>query len=204
MSFYNNNIAIFYIPICFDRFSDKYKYYLMKIKKYKYKLVTSTNDIAIKLIKNKNINAGFVLANKQKKGRGQRGRKWISYKGNLFVSIFYRIEKMNLSLTKLTIINAKLVIKMISNYYKKNIKIKMPNDILINKKKICGILQETIQKNKKRYLIVGIGLNLIKSPKIKDYPTTNLYELTKRKISVNRISKELIFIYEKFLKTKNI
>tara|TARA_B100001996_G_C18615097_1_gene575398 strand:+ start:408 stop:938 length:531 start_codon:yes stop_codon:yes gene_type:complete len=176
----------------------------MKIKKYKYKLVTSTNDIAIKLIKNKNINAGFVLANKQKKGRGQRGRKWISYKGNLFVSIFYRIEKMNLSLTKLTIINAKLVIKMISNYYKKNIKIKMPNDILINKKKICGILQETIQKNKKRYLIVGIGLNLIKSPKIKDYPTTNLYELTKRKISVNRISKELIFIYEKFLKTKNI
>ena len=176
----------------------------MKIKKYKYKLVTSTNDIAIKLIKNKNINAGFVLANKQKKGRGQRGRKWISYKGNLFVSIFYRIEKMNLSLTKLTIINAKLVIKMISNYYKKSIKIKMPNDILINKKKICGILQETIQKNKKRYLIVGIGLNLIKSPKIKDYPTTNLYELTKRKISVNRISKELIFIYEKFLKTKNI
>tara|TARA_B100002051_G_C16478972_1_gene507123 strand:- start:52 stop:582 length:531 start_codon:yes stop_codon:yes gene_type:complete len=176
----------------------------MKIKKYKYKLVTSTNDIAIKLIKNKNINAGFVLANKQKKGRGQRGRKWISYKGNLFVSIFYRIEKMNLSLTKLTIINAKLIIKMISNYYKKNIKIKMPNDILINKKKICGILQETIQKNKKRYLIVGIGLNLIKSPKIKDYPTTNLYELTKRKISVNRISKELIFIYEKFLKTKNI
>ncbi len=176
----------------------------MKIKKYKYKLVTSTNDIAIKLIKNKNINAGFVLANKQKKGRGQRGKKWISYKGNLFVSIFYRIEKMNLSLTKLTIINAKLIIKMISNYYKRNIKIKMPNDILINKKKICGILQETIQKNKERYLIVGIGLNLIKSPKIKDYPTTNLYELTKRKISVNRISKELIFIYEQFLKTKNI
>ena len=121
----------------------------MKIKKYKYKLVTSTNDIAIKLIKNKNINAGFVLANKQKKGRGQRGRKWISYKGNLFVSIFYRIEKMNLSLTKLTIINAKLIIKMISNYYKKNIKIKMPNDILINKKKYVEFCRKQFKKIKK-------------------------------------------------------
>ena len=54
------------------------------------------------------------------------------------------------------------------------------------------------------FSIAGSTPFQIKSPKIKDYPTTNLYELTKRKISVNRISKELIFIYEKFLKTKNI
>ena len=58
--------------------------------------------------------------------------------------------------------------------------IKSPNDLLINKKKISGILQETISKFQvKEFIIVGIGINLIKSPKIKNYPTTNLFEINK-------------------------
>ena len=176
----------------------------MIIRNFKYKCVNSTNDIAINLIKQKNINAGFVIAEKQKKGRGQRGKKWIYYKGNLFVSIFFSLEKINLSLKQLTKTNAKLIIKLISHYYKERIKLKLPNDILINKKKICGILQETIQKNDINYLIVGIGLNLVKSPKIKQYPTTSLYDLTKTKISVNKISKELKNIYKSFLKSQKV
>ena len=176
----------------------------MIIKSFNYKFVNSTNDIAINLIKQKNIKAGFVLAEKQKKGRGQRGKKWISYKGNLFISIFFSLEKMNLTLKQLTKTNTKLIIKLISQYYKKKIKLKLPNDILINKKKICGILQETIQKNDNKYLIVGIGLNLIKSPKIKEYPTTNLYDLTDSKISVDKISRELKKIYTTFLKSQKV
>ena len=176
----------------------------MLIKSFNYKFVNSTNDIAINLIKQKNIKAGFVLAEKQKKGRGQRGKKWISYKGNLFISIFFSLEKINLTLKQLTKTNAKLIIKLISQYYKKKIKLKLPNDILINKKKICGILQETIQKNDNKYLIVGIGLNLIKSPKIKEYPTTNLYDLTDSKISVDKISRELKNIYIIFLKSQKV
>ena len=176
----------------------------MIIKSFNYKFVNSTNDIAINLIKQKNIKAGFVLAEKQKKGRGQRGKKWISYKGNLFISIFFSLEKINLTLKQLTKTNTKLIIKLISQYYKKKIKLKLPNDILINKKKICGILQETILKNDNKYLIVGIGLNLIKSPKIKEYPTTNLYDLTDSKISVDKISTELKNIYITFLKSQKV
>ena len=171
----------------------------MIIKNFNYKCVNSTNDIAINLIKQKNIKAGFVLAEKQKKGRGQRGKKWISYKGNLFVSIFFSLEKINLTLKQLTKFNADLIIKLISHYYKKKIKLKSPNDILINRKKICGILQETIKKNNIQYLIVGIGLNLVNSPQINKYPTTNLYDLTNSKISVNIISKELKDMYKNFL-----
>jgi len=174
----------------------------MIFKKFIYKSVNSTNDIAINLIKKNNIKAGFVVSKKQKKGRGRRGKRWISYKGNLFISVFFSLEKINLTLKQLTIINANLIIKLISYYYKKKIKLKLPNDILINKKKICGILQETIQNNGIKYLIVGIGLNLVKSPNIKQYPTTNLYELTKSKINVNKVLKHLILIYKNFLKSK--
>ena len=174
----------------------------MKIKNFNYKCVNSTNDIAINLIKQKNIKAGFVLAEKQKKGRGQRGKKWISYKGNLFVSIFFSLDKINLTLKQLTKFNADLIIKLISHYYKKKIKLKLPNDILINRKKICGILQETIKKNNIQYLIVGIGLNLINSPQKNKYPTTSLYDLTNSKISVNKISKEFKNMYKNFLKSQ--
>ena len=145
-----------------------------------------------------------MLAKVQKKGRGQRGKKWISYRGNLFVSIFFSLEKVNLSLRKLTITNTKLIINLLSKYYKKKIKVKLPNDILINNKKICGILQETIEKNGIKYTIVGIGLNLVKSPSIKNYPTTNLYELTKTKITVNKIFKELLIIYKNYFKYRKL
>ena len=174
------------------------------MKILKFKSVNSTNDVAIRLIKRKNIKAGFIFAEVQKKGKGQRAKKWISYKGNLFVSVFFSLEKVSLSLKRLTIINAKLVKKILSNYYKKKIMLKFPNDILIKKKKICGILQETIQKDEIDYLIVGIGLNLIKNPNIKNYPTTNLYELTKSKISVNKISRKLILTYKNFFRSKGI
>jgi len=176
----------------------------MKIKKFKYKYINSTNDIAINLIKKKNVRAGFVLTEKQKKGRGQRGKKWISYRGNLFVSVFFSLENIDLTLKQLTIINTNLIIKLITLYYKKKIKVKLPNDILINKKKVCGILQETVQKNGIKYLIVGIGLNLVKSPNIQGYPTTNLYELTKAKINVNKATKQLMLIYNNFLKSKKV
>ena len=176
----------------------------MKIKRYKYKYVNSTNDVAISLIKKKNIKSGIVISEIQKKGRGRRGKKWISQKGNLFVSIFYSLEKIKMNINELTKNNANLVIKLLSKYYKKKIKLKLPNDILINKKKICGILQETILKNDNKYLIVGIGLNLIKNPKIKEYPTTNLYDLTDSKISVDKISRELKNIYITFLKSQKV
>ncbi len=146
----------------------------------------------------------MVTAQIQKKGRGQRGKKWISYKGNLFVTIFFSLEKINLSLKELTKVNVKLIKKLLSKYYTKKIDIKKPNDILINKKKICGILQETIQKKNIQYLIVGIGVNLVKNPNISSYPTTNLYDLIKKKVSTRQLIKDLNYIYKVFLKSQKV
>ena len=171
----------------------------MKLKKFKFKTVNSTNDIAIRLIRNTNNKFGIIIADKQKKGRGQRGKKWISNKGNLFVSIFFSLEKINMSLQQLTKVNCFLIKKILSRHYKKKISIKSPNDLLVNKKKICGVLQETLKKANTTYFIVGVGINLIKSPYIKNYPTTNLLELTKTKINKTKIISELKNIYEEFI-----
>ena len=67
----------------------------MKLKKYNFKIIKSTNDQAIKIIKKNNNQSGIVIAEQQKKGRGQYGKKWTSLKGNLFVSIFFLLKKLD-------------------------------------------------------------------------------------------------------------
>jgi len=168
----------------------------MRFKIFRFKKVESTNNSAIRIIKNSNTDYGMVIASKQKSGRGQYGKKWISYNGNLFISFFYKLDHLTISLKTITKINCLLVKKLLSIYYKKKIIFKKPNDLLINKKKICGILQEKISKLNKKYLIVGIGINLIKNPNLKNYPTTNLNELLNKKVSKNKIEKQIKKIFE--------
>ena len=66
----------------------------MKLKKYLFKNVKSTNNTAIRIIKNSNYKSGMVISDKQIRGKGQYGKKWISYKGNLFVSFFYELKNI--------------------------------------------------------------------------------------------------------------
>ena len=172
----------------------------MKFKIFRFDKVKSTNNTAIRIIKNYNYDFGMILSDLQINGRGQYGKKWISYKGNLFVSFFYNLKNFKISLNKLTKINCLMVKKCISQYYKKEIYFKKPNDLLIQKKKICGILQEKVNKLNHTYLIVGIGVNLIKSPFLKNYPTTNLRELVNKDISKKKFELELKKIFENNLK----
>ena len=171
----------------------------MKFKVFRFKKVKSTNNTAIRVLKKTNIYYGMISSESQNNGRGQYGKKWISYKGNLFVSIFFKFDRIKLSLNQMTKINCLLVKKLLSFYCKKKIKIKLPNDLLIDQKKISGILQEIYEKNNTTYMIIGIGINLIKNPTIKNYPTTNLSYFTKLKINRNKLATKLKNIYENFL-----
>ena len=175
----------------------------MKFKIFRFKRVNSTNDTAIRIIKSSVFDYGMIISRTQSNGKGQYGKKWISYNGNLFVSFFYKIDHLKNSLKQLTKINCLLVKDLISKYYKKKIIFKKPNDLLVNQKKICGILQETLTKLENKYLIVGIGINLIKNPNIKHYPTINLSEICKKKISKNEIIYKLKKIYEDFIPKLN-
>ena len=107
----------------------------MEFKIFKFKKVKSTNNTAIRIIKNSNIEYGMITSNIQKNGRGQYGKRWISYNGNLFVSFFYKLENLSISLKQITLINCLLVKKLLSIYYKNKIIFKKPNDLLIDKKK---------------------------------------------------------------------
>ena len=169
----------------------------MKFQKFEYKKINSTNDIAIKKIKFGYL-SGIVTSIQQKKARGQYGKKWISYRGNLFMSIFFNVKK-TISINKLTKLNCNIIKQSISKIIKKKIKIKYPNDLLINNKKFCGILQEIIINDKKKFIVVGVGINLVKNPNIKNYLTTNILEETGLILNRKKILKIIEINYRKKL-----
>jgi len=176
----------------------------MKFKVYKYKSLTSTNDEAISCIKDKKINFGFIFAQIQTKGRGTKGNKWISLKGNLFGSIFFPLKENYPTFHEFTFITPIIIYDVIKSFcINSSLSLKWPNDILMNKKKICGILQEVITKNNLNYLIIGTGINLIKNPKISDSETTNIYKETNVNIKKEIIIKKIIHSYESFFEKIN-
>ena len=173
----------------------------MRLKKFFFKKVKSTNETAIRLIKRGEKN-GIISSDIQTNGKGQRGKKWISKKGNLFLTIFFKINNQ-LSIKKLTSLNLFILKKIITNQIKVKTHVKLPNDILIYKKKVCGILQEIIFKNNIKYLIIGIGINIITSPIIENYPTTYLNKYSKKKINKLKLINKIKFFFEKKYKGKN-
>ncbi|MBL6857167.1 MAG: biotin--[acetyl-CoA-carboxylase] ligase [Pelagibacteraceae bacterium] len=171
----------------------------MKLKITKFKSVKSTNDKAIKLIQLYNRSSGLIISDIQTKGRGTMGKKWISKKGNIFISIFYKVNFSNLKIKNFLVLNAKIIKKILQTYTKKNISVKKPNDLLIEKKKFCGILQEVIEHNNEKFLITGIGINTLIVPNNNEFSATSLSNHAKKNIKNLKVIKKIKNIYEKMI-----
>jgi len=178
----------------------------MKFEILKYESVTSTNDIAINLIREKKKSSGCVYTDLQTKGRGMYGKKWISEKGNLFLSLFFQLEKNYPSFNEFSIINPVIILDVITKFCDgTKLSLKYPNDIFYNRKKICGLLQELITQDNRKFLIIGIGLNIITNPNINNvYKATNIYLETKKKPSIIELVNLIILSYENFFKDLNL
>ena len=178
----------------------------MKFEIFKFENVTSTNDIAINLIKNEQKETGCVYADTQTKGRGTHGREWISGKGNLFGSIFFPLKNNYPPFNEFSTINPLIISDVLKHFCKReNINLKFPNDIFVNEKKICGILQELIVSNSRKFLIIGIGVNIVSNPDINNkYQATNILLETQKKPTINEIINLLVYSYEKFFNELNL
>ena len=129
------------------------------------------------MIQNNKINQQTVIfANTQINGRGKKDAIWKSPIGNIYLSFIFPIPLGNLTIYN-NFQDCSLLIGLslheVINFYKNkeyDIKIKKPNDILINGKKVAGILIESINHEDSCYLIVGIGINWENAPlKTSDY-----------------------------------
>ncbi|MDD2752444.1 MAG: biotin--[acetyl-CoA-carboxylase] ligase [Candidatus Omnitrophica bacterium] len=124
--------------------------------------VSSTMDLALELGMQGAPEGSVVLAESQSKGRGRLGRSWISpkYKG-IYLSLILRPKISPLQSPLLTILCAVGLCEAIKEATQIEPQIKWPNDILINQKKIAGILTElNAEMDEVRFVAIGIGLNV--------------------------------------------
>ena len=148
-----------------------------------------------------------ITTDNQTKGKGRMQRVWNSNKDDLTFSILLKpnIDSSNLPL--ISLITGASLCNVINKYIKSQIK--WPNDILVNSKKLAGILVEGIYSNKTEAIIVGIGINVNSV----DFPSDLIIKATSLKKELNKdinkdnllneIIKEFISLYNKFLNNDN-
>lgn len=127
-----------------------------------YKETDSTNTRISVLAKEGAPEGTVAWADYQTAGKGRRGRSWESPAGNnLYFSILLRPDIKPEKAPMLTLVMAYSVAKAIENAEKMQVQIKWPNDLILSKKKICGILTEmSLVGNQIDYVVIGVGINV--------------------------------------------
>lgn len=122
--------------------------------------VTSTNDIG-KDLANEGVNEGMIIFSEtQMEGRGRLGREWVSPEGGLWFSVILRPKVHARHAAKLSLLASVAVAKTILRLYDAKTDVKWPNDVLLDGKKVCGILTETEIKGQRiDFAVLGIGVN---------------------------------------------
>lgn len=129
-------------------------------KIYYYSLIDSTNNEAKKIAQEGVPEGTLVIAEKQSKGRGRIERQWQSPFGGIWLSVILRPGFLPQDAPKLTILTAVAVAEAIRSEIEIKADIKWPNDILIDGKKVCGILTEmSAELDAVNYVVIGIGIN---------------------------------------------
>ena len=122
----------------------------------------STNDEILSVLNEDESTAVFTF--NQTKGRGQYGNIWkVIPNQNLAYSLALKTSKVNISDTFLNYYTAIIVRDFLANLTNAHAKIKWPNDIILNGKKVCGILIEKKKINHEEYYVIGIGINVLQS-----------------------------------------
>lgn len=172
----------------------------------------STNDEARRLAEGGGAHGAVIWSRKQTHGKGRKGRVWISEEGNLFVSFLLSPDVALERLPELSFVAGLAVLDTIQPIVADlgEVSLKWPNDVLLNNKKIAGILAESFETSKKagisarRWAVIGIGVNVEHHPE-KDvlYPTTDLksagVEIVSAKIILSRLIHHFILRYDQWM-----
>ena len=148
---------------------------------------TSTNDVAIKKAKKGLPEGSSYLAYLQTNGRGRNNNQWESMQGNLFLSTIFRPNTSKVNWHQLSLIIGISIVEILPKLgvRKNQIKLKWPNDVLVEGKKISGVLLESFDD----FIVAGIGMNILKNPQNEQkWSTTKLYDHTNKNFSLKYIA----------------
>ncbi len=168
--------------------------------------VDSTNNIAKALAIEGEPEGTVVSALKQTGGKGRTGRRWESPKGGFYLSIILRPDLPAQDLTLLTVLSCLPVAQAIEEVCKVVPRIKWPNDVRVDGRKVAGILTEVCYRGgEPRFMVLGIGINLNTEPSALNVPEAgSLKDICERDLDPEHFLNVLLFkldeFYERFRK----
>ena len=156
-------------------------------------------DLAAHWLQENNGKSCAILAKEQTQGRGRRGRTWQSMDGNLFLSLGFPLSLEQNDFPLLSFVSAVALGEALLHYDSSlPLTYKWPNDLLVDKAKIAGILLETEVTKGERHMVVGMGVNLQVSPSIAEYSTTSLLKVSQKKIMPRAFLSILLPLFDKY------
>ena len=173
---------------------------------YVYKEVASTKTVAKFLSMNNIENGSVVISERQTKAKGRSGKSWESPLGGIWLSIILNPNVDYSKLPLITLATGVAVAKTLERIGVENPEIKWPNDIIINDKKVCGILTEAVTKfNTIENVIIGVGIDA--NLNLADFPEELQDGTTTLQIELGRAGNENLLIgmfLEEFEKIANL
>jgi BirA family biotin operon repressor/biotin-[acetyl-CoA-carboxylase] ligase len=137
--------------------------------------IDSTNAEARRRAEAGDMGPLWISSDVQSLGKGRRGREWVSKTGNLYCTGLYPHEGDLASAAKLSFVAALAVADALAQYIDPSlIQIKWPNDVLVQGKKISGILLESGTENGRIWVAIGTGINLLSHPNNSETPATHM------------------------------
>lgn len=166
-----------------------------------YETVSSTNDVARALALEGAEEGTVIIAETQTKGRGRVGREWFSPKGGLWFSIILKPKIKAKEVSRITLAVGMAVAKALNRQLNLNAEVKWPNDVVVNGRKVCGILTESVTCDEAvKMVVVGIGLNaditLEKFSRSIRESATTLKEELKKEVSLEPLLCEIFYHIE--------
>jgi len=147
----------------------------------RFEKLDSTNEEASRLAAKGECGPLWIVVQSQSAGRGRRGRDWISHPGNLFASHLIEIDVPPENCGQLSFVAALALGDLVAGYaLGAKITLKWPNDILLNGRKVAGILLEVAPAGTGSRVIVGCGVNLAHFPDGTEYPATSIAEFAEK------------------------
>lgn len=145
----------------YDKIMEKLETHWMGKELYSYSKVGSTNVVAKEKLQEGGANGLLVIAQGQSDGRGRRGRNWQSPKGEAaYMTLGLKPDFPPDKSAMLTLVMAYAVVQAMMEVTNLPCLIKWPNDIVVNKKKVCGILTEmNMGKDRNYHIVIGVGIN---------------------------------------------
>lgn len=161
----------------------------------------STNIDAKELAEKGGQSGAVVVADMQTAGRGRRGRGWVAPAGeNIYMTIMLRPQCRPEKASALTLVMALAVLEAVQEATTQQCGIKWPNDIVVNQKKVCGILTEmSAELDGIHYVVIGSGINVNQEQMAEDIrdKATSLYIEGGEKINRSRLTARVLHYFEK-------